>query len=242
MSETYRCLIVDDEPAAHFVLVNYIERMGKLQLEGQCYNVLEAINFLHLHQVDIIFLDINMPELSGFDLLKTLAHPPRIILTTAYSEFALDSYEYGAMDYLLKPIQFPRFLKSIDRFIATQPQEQGFAQKSGISRDPSFMVKVDGSLVRIDPEELIYAQSLGNYVKLFTSKQTYLASITTTELEHRLPSDKFMRIHKSHIISLDKVTRFSNAAVSIGSTELPVGITFRRELTERLKEGLGARV
>lgn len=236
MAESYRCLIVDDEPAAHFVLVNYIERMGKLELAGQCYNVLEAINFLHQHQVDIIFLDINMPELSGFDLLKTLAHPPKIILTTAYSEFALDSYEYGAMDYLLKPIQFPRFLKSIDRFIASQPQEQGTIQRSSIPQDESFMVKVDGSLVRIDPGELIYAQSLGNYVKLFTARQTYLASITTTELEQRLPSGRFMRIHKSHIIALDKVTRFSNAAVFIGTTELPVGITFRRELTERLKQ------
>jgi DNA-binding LytR/AlgR family response regulator len=140
------------------------------------------------------------------------------------------------MDYLLKPIQFPRFLKSIDRFIATQPQETVTSLKSSTSQDPSFMVKVDGSLVRIDPDELIYTQSLGNYVRLFTSKQTYLASITTTELEQRLPSHKFMRIHKSHIIALDKVTRFSNAAVFIGTTELPVGITFRRELTERLRQ------
>eukprot|EP01034_Spumella_vulgaris_P020021 gene20021-25636_t len=119
--ETYACLIVDDEAAAHYVLVNYIERVERLELAGQCYNVLEAINFLHQHPVDLLFLDINMPEMSGFDLLKSLSNPPKIIITTAHSEYALESYEYWAIDYLLKPIEFPRFLKSIDRFLATLP-------------------------------------------------------------------------------------------------------------------------
>lgn len=232
MAQKIKCLIVDDEQAAHYVLVNYIERIERLELAGQCYNVLEAVNFLHHHHVDVVFLDINMPELTGFDLLKTLTHPPRIVLTTAYSEFALESYEYGAMDYLLKPIQFPRFLKSVDRFMATF--ESGVNSSNIAIPEASFMVKVDGNLVRINPAELLYAQSLGNYVKLFTNKQTFLASITTTELEQRLRSQRFMRIHKSYIIALDKITRSTNHSVFVGDTEIPVGITYRRELTEKL--------
>jgi DNA-binding LytR/AlgR family response regulator len=230
--DTYRCLIVDDEAAAHLVLVNYIGRINSLELAGQCYNVLEAINFLHQHPVDLIFLDINMPELTGFDLLKTLVNPPKVILTTAYSEFALESYEYGAMDYLLKPIHFPRFLKSLDRFMALQPADT----LSTLPSEPAALtVKVDSVLVSIPTADLIYAQSLGNYVKLFTVKQTYLASITTSELEHRLPRSRFFRIHKSYIVALDKITQFNNQAVFIADQEFPVGITYRRELAERLK-------
>jgi DNA-binding LytR/AlgR family response regulator len=235
MMEKFRCLIVDDEVAAHYVLVNYIEHINRLELAGQCYNVLEAINFLHQQTVDLIFLDINMPELTGFDLLKTLVNPPVIILTTAYSEFALESYDYGAMDYLLKPIQFPRFLKSVERFIAVQSREQLSGMSSTPAPESSLMVKVDSSLVQVSFNELLYAQSLGNYVKLFMGKQTHLATITTTDLEQRLPGDRFMRIHKSYIAALDKITRFNNNTVVIAGTELPVGITYRRELAERLR-------
>ncbi|MGQ3013253.1 MAG: LytR/AlgR family response regulator transcription factor [Flavobacteriales bacterium] len=237
MTEKFRCLIVDDESAAHYVLTSYIERIERLELAGQCYNVLEAINFLHQNPVDLLFLDINMPELSGFDLLKTLTNPPKVIITTAYSEFALESYEYWVIDYLLKPIEFPRFLKSIDRFLITLPADTDPEAFPAAQPDPDlpFMVKVDGEQVRIHPDELLYAQSLGNYVKLITTRQTFLATITTTELEHRLPSARFMRIHKSYIVALDKVTRSGNGFVIVGETELPVGITYRRELAERLR-------
>lgn len=227
-----RCLIVDDEAAAHYVLINYIERVERLDLIGRCHDVLEAINFLHQNPVDLIFLDINMPELTGFDLLKTLRNPPKVILTTAYSEFALESYEYGAIDYLLKPIHFPRFLKAVERYISTLPVSNTEASQDA---DAPFMVKEDGNWIRIDPKEIQYAQSLGNYVKIFTARQSHLIGITTTELEQKLPAAKFMRIHKSYIIALDKISKYSNHSVTISNTELPVGITYRRELADRMK-------
>jgi DNA-binding LytR/AlgR family response regulator len=227
-----KCLIVDDEAAAHYVLVNYIERLQHLELVGQCHNVLEAINFLHANPVDLIFLDINMPEMTGFDLLNTLSNPPKVILTTAYTEFALESYEYGAIDYLLKPIHFPRFLKAVERYMSLQPVTSTENTSDG---DAPFMVKADGNWIRIDPKEMLYAQSLGNYVKIFTNKQTHLVTITTTELEQKLPATRFMRIHKSYIIALDKIKKYSNQTVTIGDAELPVGITYRRELSDRMK-------
>jgi DNA-binding LytR/AlgR family response regulator len=236
MNQRYTCLIVDDEPAAHYVLANYIERVPHLELAGQCYNVLEAISFLHERPVDLLFLDIHMPEMTGFDLLRTLVRPPKVILTTAYSEFALESYEYWVIDYLLKPIDFPRFLKAFERFIALQPAEKDTAVvRSEAVLPTSLMVKVDAGMVRIYFSELLYTQSMGNYVRLITEKQAYLATITTAELEQRLPAEQFMRIHKSHIVALSKITRFTQNSVMIGDTELPVGITYRRELGERMR-------
>ncbi|MEL1255391.1 LytTR family DNA-binding domain-containing protein [Flavobacterium sp. DGU38] len=230
MKETKKCIIVDDEPAAHYVLANYIKQNPQLELVFQGYNGVEAMDYLRENKVDLMFLDINMPEISGMELLKIIPTHPKTILTTAYSEFALESYDYGVIDYLLKPIYFPRFLKAIDRFFATENVK---TREEEIVN--SVSVKVDGYFMDIELDQLLFAQSFGNYVKLHTSKRTYLASITTTELEKCLPEKNFMRIHKSYIVALDKVDESEKDFVVIKNEKLPVGITYRRELTDRLK-------
>jgi DNA-binding LytR/AlgR family response regulator len=235
MTEPLRCLIVDDEKAAHYVLENYIGQMERLVLAGQCYNALDAINFLHRQPVDLLFLDINMPELTGLELLSTLSFTPRTILTTAYTEYALQGYEFGVTDYLVKPIPFPRFLKAIERVLAQPTAVISLSASSqSATITSSIMVKVDADWIRIKLDELLYAQSWGNYVKLFLPGRMLLTALTTTELESRLPSDQFLRIHKSYIVALNKIERLSGNTLQIAGTELPVGITFRRELTERL--------
>jgi DNA-binding LytR/AlgR family response regulator len=236
MTESLRCLIVDDEVAAHYVLENYIGRMDRLVLAGQCYNALDALNFLHRQPVDLLFLDINMPELTGLELLGTLSYTPRTILTTAYTEFALQSYDFGVTDYLVKPIPFPRFLKAVERVLAQQPAPAGTSAPTTAPSAPadSMMVKVDADWIRIRLDELLYAQSWGNYVKLFLPGRMLLTPLTTAELESRLPPGQFVRVHKSYIVALNKVERLSGNTLHIGETELPVGITFRRELTDRL--------
>ncbi|MBZ4034003.1 response regulator transcription factor [Flavobacterium sp. 17A] len=231
MRETKKCIIVDDEPAAHYVLANYIKQNPQLELVFQGYNGIEAMNFLRENTVDLMFLDINMPEISGMELLKILPTHPKTILTTAYSEFALESYDYGVIDYLLKPIYFPRFLKAIDRFFATESVKQKVEETVN-----SVSVKVDGYLMDIELDQLLFAQSYGNYVKLHTIKRTYLASITTTEFEKCLPEKNFMRIHKSYIVALDKIDATEKDFVVIKSERIPIGITYKRELTDRLKK------
>ncbi|WDF66399.1 LytR/AlgR family response regulator transcription factor [Flavobacterium sp. KACC 22763] len=231
MRETKRCIIVDDEPAAHYVLANYIKQNPQLELVFQGYNGIEAMNYLRENPVDLMFLDINMPEISGMELLKILPTHPKTILTTAYSEFALESYDYGVIDYLLKPIYFPRFLKAIDRFFATESVKQKAEETVN-----SVSVKVDGYLMEIELDQLLYAQSFGNYVKLHTTKRTYLASITTTEFEKCLPEKSFMRIHKSYIVALDKIDATEKDFVVIKNERIPIGITYKRELTDRLKK------
>ncbi|MFH6942937.1 LytR/AlgR family response regulator transcription factor [Flavobacterium sp. FlaQc-50] len=232
MREPKKCIIVDDEPAAHYVLANYIKQNPQLELVFQGYNGIETMDYLRENKVDLMFLDINMPEISGMELLKILPTHPKTILTTAYSEFALESYDYGVIDYLLKPIYFPRFLKAIDRFFATE----NVKEKEEEAIVSSVSVKVDGYFVDIELEQLLYAQSFGNYVKLHTTKKTYLASITTTELEKCLPEKNFMRIHKSYIVSLDKIESTEKDFVSIKKEKLPIGITYKRELSDRLKK------
>ncbi|MCM0667553.1 LytR/AlgR family response regulator transcription factor [Flavobacterium tyrosinilyticum] len=231
MRETKRCIIIDDEPAAHYVLANYIKQNPQLELVFQGYNGIEAMNYLRENSVDLMFLDINMPEISGMELLKILPTHPKTILTTAYSEFALESYDYGVIDYLLKPIYFPRFLKAIDRFFATESTKQKTEETVN-----SVSVKVDGYLMEIELDQLLYAQSFGNYVKLHTIKRTYLASITTTEFEKCLPEKSFMRIHKSYIVALDKIDATEKDFVVIKNERIPIGITYKRELTDRLKK------
>lgn len=219
-----KCIIVDDEPAAHYVLTNYIRQNPELELVHQCYNGIEAMNYIRENPVDLMFLDIDMPEITGLELLKILPAQPKTILTTAYSEFALESYDYGVIDYLLKPIYFPRFLKSIERFFSF------YAEKKTIASNLFISIKADGGLLDLDVRKILFAQSYGNYVKIFTSGKTYLASMTTNELEASLPAEQFLRVHKSYIVAIDKIEENERDVLVVSSQKIPVGITYRREL------------
>ena len=224
-----KCIIVDDEPAAHYVLLNYIGQNPQLELVQQCYNGIEALNYLRSNTVDSMFLDIDMPEITGLELLRTLTDPPKTILTTAYSEFALESYELGVFDYLLKPIYFPRFLKSMERFFSSYMDEKTELM------NPTIAVKIDGFMLELNVNDILFAQSYGNYVKIFTSKKVYLASMTTNELENSISSELFMRVHKSYIVAIAKIKVLERNTVVINNEKIPLGITYRRALTERLK-------
>lgn len=229
MSIPKKCIIVDDEPAAHYVLVNYIAQNPQLELTHQCYNGIETLNVLRNHKVDLMFLDIEMPEITGLELLQTLKTIPRTILTTAYSEYALESYDYGVIDYLLKPIYYPRFVKSIERFLALDLVEKPATTNSSIA------VKVDGMVIELPSEEILYAQSYGNYVKIFLSDRSHLASITTNQLESLLPQDHFMRVHKSYIVAIKKIDKVERDTILLNNEKIPIGITYRRNLSHFLK-------
>ena len=227
--EKNRCIVVDDEPAAHYVLVNYIERSADLELVAQCYNAFEALEYLRNNRVDLIFLDIDMPEITGMEFLKMLDNPPKTILTTAYSEYALESYDYGVVDYLLKPISFPRFFKAVQRFLSFN--------QSTISQEEepkTISIRMDGRLIEVKLAQIDFIQSFGNYVKIVTPAQTYLTASTTQQILTQVPASKFVRIHKSYIASINKVSKYEHGMVQINNMSLPVGITFRRELQDRL--------
>ena len=232
MTKAVRCIIVDDEPAAHYVLSNYIKQNPLLELVFEAYNGEDTLEYLKENDADLMFLDIDMPDITGLELLQKLQHPPKTILTTAYSEFALESYEYGVLDYLLKPVYYPRFVKAINRFFETgEPQQK---QTTEVLQD-SISVKVDSDTIDIPIDTILYTQSYGNYVKIVTQKRNYIATITTADLEKNLPSELFIRAHKSYIIAIKKVDEMNKDYVVIKQTLIPIGITYKRELTERLR-------
>lgn len=224
----YTCLIIDDEPASHYVLSSYIEKNANLLVVKQCYNALEAMDYIRLNAVDLIFLDIDMPEMSGIEFLETIPQIPKTILTTAHSQYALKSYEYGVIDYLLKPISFPRFIKAVERFLSL------YNAPDSLTEPLYIQLKIGKEQIELQQNDIDYIQSYGNYVKVFTPEKVYLVPTTTQEIVSHLSTQKFLRIHKSYVINLAKITTYTEHEVSIKNQVLPIGITYKRELYNRL--------
>ena len=225
----YNCLIVDDEPLAQDVLETHISKVPDLHLVRKCSNAFEALEVLHAEKVDIIFLDIQMPELTGLEFLKTLQDPPAVIFTTAYSEFAVEGFELNALDYLMKPISFERFYKSVNKAIHYIKLEgQGTPEVQ--EEEDHFFVKADKKIVKISLKDILYIEGLKDYVMIYTTEQRIITLQTMKNLEERLPSAHFQRVHRSFIISIDKLKSVSGNFVEIGDKQIPVGKHYKDEL------------
>lgn len=228
---TLKCLIVDDEPPAHKVLENYIGKLNGLTLVGNCYNAIEALNFLHESPVDVLFLDINMPELSGLEMLQTLNNPPVVILTTAYSEYALQSYEFGVTDYLMKPIRFDRFLKAINRVLALKKDNLSTAktvQKSTVPTETFFFIKVDSIQRKVQFSDISHIESKGNFVRLHCTDERLLTADTLSNMEKKLSPHGFLRVHKSYIVNLEKVTGLEGNRLLLKDEKIPIGNSYKQ--------------
>ncbi|SDD98251.1 two component transcriptional regulator, LytTR family [Mucilaginibacter pineti] len=231
----YKCLIVDDEPPAREVLKRYIQKLPILRLAGECGNALQVIPFLHTNPVDIIFLDIRMPQLNGLELVSTLSNPPKIIFTTAYAEYALESYDLQATDYLLKPVKFERFVKAVNRAIPNLAPPQAVSEPPAAAEDNFLYFRADRKMVKVVLKEVLYVESLKDYVKIITIDGQVITKYSMAALEAMLPSTGFLRIHRSFIIATDKLTSYTNSRVNLGSVELPVGKMFQHEVFRRLQ-------
>lgn len=229
-----RCLIVDDEVLAQDVIEKYIATISTLKLVGRCDNAVEAISFLHNNEVDLLFLDLNMPELSGLDMLKTLANPPKVILTTAYSEYALESYEFGVVDYLLKPIKLERFIKAVNKVVEQQALTKVTEETFDDSQAKSIFVKEDHVVYKLDYKDILFIEAYGNYLKMHTIDKVHVIRETLHDMVEKLPDELFQRIHKSYVVSLSKITSMSGNRIYIDKTELPVGETYKMLLKQKI--------
>ena len=230
-----KCLIVDDEILAQDVIEKYILATPTLKLAGKCDNAIEAITFLHNNKVDLMFLDLNMPEMGGLDMLKTLSRPPKVIFTTAYSEYALESYEYGAVDYLLKPIKFERFMKAINKLVEQFPvsmQEVSSQDDDNLS----IFIKEDQITYQLKTATILYIEAYGNYLKVHTPDKTYVIRETMHEMQNLLPEKEFIRVHKSYIVSLAHIESIMGNRISIKGEEIPVGEIYKLSLKERINK------
>jgi len=230
-----KCLIVDDEVLAQDVIEKYIATIPTLKLDGKCDNAVEAISFLHSNHIDLLFLDLNMPELSGLDMLKTLTNPPKIILTTAYSEYALESYEYGVVDYLLKPIKLERFIKAVNKVVEQLSVPQEIDKNPAEPQTQSLFIKEDHVTYQLNLNNILYIEAYGNYLKVHTVDKVYITRDTMYDMVTKLPEDSFLRVHKSYIVSLSKITSISGNRIYISKTELPVGEMYKMVLKQKIE-------
>ncbi len=236
-----KCLVIDDEPPARELLTNYIARLENLQLEAQCANALEAYEILQVQEIDLIFLDIKMPELSGLDFIKTLHHRPKIVITTAYREYAVEGFELDVLDYLVKPISFERFLKALSKYNqqAALPNPSAGIPEADQPIDGMYMYfKVNREMVRIYLRDILYIESIKDYIKIITPQKTYVTHERISFMEEKLPEKCFIRVHKSYIVSLQKISSFGGDLMKIDSHSIPVGRHFKRKVQEVVKEVL----
>lgn len=228
------CLIVDDEPLARNLLKDYIGKVPHLTLVDSCSNPLEALDILNKKSIDVLFLDIQMPEITGISLLKTLHKKPLVILTTAYSQYALEGYELDVVDYLLKPITLERFLRAIDKVnqrVITSPAVESEPRTNDIA-SPFVFVKDGTKLVKIMLDDVLYVEGLKDYVTIHTKEKKVITLQRLKSLEDQLPADKFIRIHHSFIIAVAAIDVIHKSEVQIGGAIIPISDSYRKNFRE----------
>lgn len=228
-----RCLIVDDEPLAHEIIVAYAQDIPFVEIAAHCYRATEALDFLSKQEVDLIFLDIRMPKLNGLDFLRALQHKPQVIITSAYEEYALASFDLAVCDYLLKPFKLERFLMAVNRALTFQQLKKQSAPpietiNTDQQRSEQISIKVDKKHVLLQADEIQYLESLGNYVKVWKDHHYLLTARTLGSFEEQLPADDFIRIHKSFILNRKYASYLEgNTIVLKNGKEVPIGKNYK---------------
>jgi DNA-binding LytR/AlgR family response regulator len=232
-------LTIDDEHIAHKIIMEYCEMLPAMELQKNCYNALEALEYLNTHEVDLIFLDLNMPKLKGFEFLKTLSSPPKVIVTTAYSEFAIQGYELNITDYLLKPYSFERFLKAVNKVNNTlNTKKQPFSKKEEENDDIAsnqIFLKQHNSHIQVDVKTILYIEASGNYTKVFTTTDTITVRGKVSDILALLPEKEFLQVHKSFAIATTHIQRIEGNRIHIGNTVVPIGKLYKTNVNQLLK-------
>jgi len=228
-----KCLIVDDEPLAIEIIENYLTQIEGFEVLATCKNALKAFKVLEEEKIDLMFLDIQMPQLTGIDFLKSLKNTPRVIFTTAHIDYAIESYELDILDYLVKPVSFPRFLKAIDKYRSLEINRIPRAIPPIESKEFVY-VKSNKKNYKIYFNEMLYVESLKDYVKIVAKTRELAVKTTLSEFEENLPKDRFLRVHRSFIVNQDHVTAHTRKDVEIGEIEIPIGGSYKQKVFDTL--------
>ena len=221
-----KTIIVDDESMAIGVLKNYLKRFDDFKLMATSEDAMEALNILKNDSIDLIFLDINMPVINGLEFLKSLHKPPVVVIITAYREYAVECYELNVLDYLVKPVSFARFLKTVDKINHLFYPERA---KEGAEGEDYIFIKVDKKMIRVDFSHILYIESLKDYIKIVTVSDNYITHQNLVGIAKVLPESKFLRIHRSYTVAIDKITILEGNCVEVGGRQLPIGRNFQTE-------------
>jgi DNA-binding LytR/AlgR family response regulator len=234
-----KCLIVDDEELALDVLEAYIERIDYLHLVGRCKSAMEALTVLNSQSVDLLFLDIQMPGLTGIQFLRSLSNPPAVIFTTAYSEYALQGFELEALDYLIKPISFERFINSVNRYFKNKKQAPQITQQptSVSDQQPFIFVKSEKRMVKVFLHHILYVESIRNYVHIYLNDGSEIVTLNTiSNIEEKLPEMNFLRIHRSFIVAINKIDSYSSSNIEVNKQLLPIGRNYKSNVISLLDQ------
>jgi len=233
--ENVTCLIIEDEKPAQEILRTFVGKTDWLSLSGVFNDAVEALEYLRSHSVDLLFLDIQLPSLTGLEFLRTLTNPPAVIITTAYSEFALDAFELHVLDYLKKPFSFDRFLKAVNRYPESIDKMGSRKYTHASNGQPFGFFNVNKTMKKVLFDELLYVESMREYIYLYTTKGKVITKMSTHEIESIL-GDRFLRIHRSFIINVDKVTAFNAEEIFIDAKNIPIGISYKKQVDEVLRK------
>lgn len=238
MQKKITCLIVDDEPPALMLMEKYVAAVPLLHLAAKCSNAVDALALLQEDAIDLLFLDIQMPFILGTDFIRTLPKPPKVIFTTAFREFAVEGFELDAVDYLLKPISFERFLKAVNKIMKLQLMATDNSlpdPEPKIEPDPTFiLLRADRRNLKVRFDDILFIESLKDYVKVITKDKAIVSKLPISAIEEFLPSRLFLRIHRSFIVSMGKIDSFKSELIQIGKYELPVSRSYRHEVEKVL--------
>jgi len=229
------CLVVDDEPLAREILEKYISDCPMLDLKASCSNAFEAIDILEKGDIQLVFLDINMPKLSGISMIRTLENPPEIIFSTAYPEYAVEGFELDAVDFLVKPFSFERFMKSVNKANKRLEMQGNRSSEASQGESAYLVVKAEGKIYRLQLAEILLLEALGDYVRIHTRAAIITTHDTLKNLVKSLPADLFMRVHRSYIIALDKIHFLEGNRLRIGEQDIPLGHSYRDQLLQYLQ-------
>lgn len=233
--QKYNCIIVEDEPLAAEVLQDYINQVPFLELKTICSDAVYAIEILQKEKIDLIFLDIHLPKLKGLDFIKTLKSPPQIIITTAYQEYALQGYELNVIDYLLKPIEFSRFLMAVNKLKQHKETVPQAAVTGSASERAHLFFNVSKKRVKIFLDEILYIESLKEYIRITTKNKSILTKFQLGQIEEVLTKNNFLRIHRSFIVAKDKIEAFSATEIEINGKQLPIGRSYKELIIATLE-------
>ncbi len=229
-----RCMLVDDEPPAIDLLKKHISALSDLEVVATCHSAIEASQMLKEEPIDLLFLDIQMPVLTGLDFLKTAGNLPRVILTTAHREYALDGYDLDIIDYLLKPISFERFFKAVQRYYQTRHTHTSATERIVATPTPQHIfVNINKKHHKILLDEILYIESLKDYVRIHTAREKLVVKGNIGGMMSRLPEDRFLRVHRSYVVAIDKITAYTHLDIEIDQIEIPIGQTYK-QVIERL--------
>jgi DNA-binding LytR/AlgR family response regulator len=233
-----RCLVIDDEQPARDILQKHIEGVEALELTGSCNNAVEALSFLQSNTVDLLFLDIQMPHILGTNFIRTLKNPPKVIFTTAYRKYAIEGFELDAVDFLLKPIGFDRFLKAVNKVLQlnlqSNLQEPDKTENAKEPAQPFLYFRSDRKMVKVLFNDILYIEGLRDYIRIFTTSKTIVTKHLLASLQEMLPADAFLRIHRSYIVSINKIDSYNADIVEIAKKELPIGRLYKHDVNKLL--------